>query len=106
MSEIKRSLKSKMKKRNADWEAEKVEIAKELGLWPEVERDGWSGLSAADSGRIGGVLAARRKAAGMAAINRAQLTGALLPDGGAELGLGDIGPDVIGLNTDGTIVEE
>ena len=56
----KRSVKSRMKKRPEDWEKLKVEIAKELGLWTKVCESGWSGLSAVDSGRLGGVFAARR----------------------------------------------
>ena len=56
----KRSVKSRMKKRPEDWEELKVEIARELGLWEKVCESGWSGLSAVDSGRLGGVFAARR----------------------------------------------
>lgn len=56
----KRSVKSRMKKRPQDWEELKVEIAQELGLWEKVCESGWSGLSAVDSGRLGGVFAARR----------------------------------------------
>ena len=63
MSEtVKRSRKSRMKKRPEDWEQMKVEIAQELGLWDTVQKEGWSGLSAEDSGRLGGVFAARKKA--------------------------------------------
>ena len=58
---VKRSRKSKMKKRPPDWEAYKVEIAKELGLWEKVKKDGWAGLSAVDSGRLGGVFSRRKK---------------------------------------------
>lgn len=59
--EVKRSRKSKMKKRPDDWEAFKVEIAKELGLWDKVKEDGWAGLTAEDSGRLGGVFSRRKK---------------------------------------------
>lgn len=62
MDEVKRSRKSKMKKRPEDWEELKVEIAQELGLWEKVQQNGWSGLSAEDSGRLGGVFSARKKA--------------------------------------------
>ena len=62
MEEVKRSRKSRMKKRPDEWEQMKVEIAQELGLWEKVQQDGWSGLSAEDSGRLGGVFSARRKA--------------------------------------------
>ena len=57
----KRSRKSKMKKRPEDWETLKVEVAKELGLWDKVQSNGLAGLSARDSGRLGGVFAAKRK---------------------------------------------
>lgn len=58
---VKRSRKSKMKKRPTDWEDLKQEIAQELGLWEKVKQDGWAGLSAVDSGRLGGIFSARRK---------------------------------------------
>ncbi len=58
---VQRSRKSKMKKRPPDWEALKVEIAQEIGLWDKVVENGWSGLSAVDSGRLGGLFAKRRK---------------------------------------------
>ena len=60
--DVKRSRKSKIKKRPEDWEQLKVEIAQELGLWDKVKESGWSGLSAEDSGRLGGVFVARRRA--------------------------------------------
>ena len=59
--EVKSSKKSKMKKRPAEWEDLKIEIAKELGLWNKVKEDGWAGLSAVDSGRIGGIFSRRKK---------------------------------------------
>ena len=40
----------------------KVEIAKELGLLSKVQDNGWAGLSAAESGQLGGIFAARKKA--------------------------------------------
>lgn len=58
--EVKSSVKSKMKKRPADWEAMKNEIAAELGLWEKVKKDGWAGLSAEESGRVGGIFSKRR----------------------------------------------
>lgn len=42
-------------------ELEKYEIAKELGLFDRVIKDGWGTLSAKETGRIGGILAKRRK---------------------------------------------
>ena len=37
----------------------KYEVAQELGLLPKLQRVGWAGLSTAESGRIGGLVAAR-----------------------------------------------
>lgn len=34
----------------------KIEVAKELGLWPKVKEVGWAGLSAAETGQIGGYM--------------------------------------------------
>ena len=62
MDEPKRSRKSRIKKRPEEWENFKIEIAKELGLWDKVKNNGWAGLSAADSGRLGGVFAAKKRA--------------------------------------------
>lgn len=42
-------------------ELEKYEIAKELGLFDRVMKEGWGSLSAKETGRIGGILAKRRK---------------------------------------------
>lgn len=39
----------------------KYEIAEELGLLWKVEKYGWSGLSAEETGRIGGILSRRIK---------------------------------------------
>ena len=39
----------------------KYETAQELGLLPKLQRVGWAGLSAAESGRIGGLVGARLK---------------------------------------------
>ena len=60
MEKIKRSRKSRIKKRPDDWEELKVEIAKEIGLWPKVAAEGWAGLSAEES--LGGIFSARKKA--------------------------------------------
>lgn len=40
----------------------KYEIAEELGLLDRVLTDGWSSLSAKETGRIGGILRHRRTA--------------------------------------------
>ncbi len=39
----------------------KYEIAKELGLFDKVMKDGWGALSAKETGRIGGMVTKRRK---------------------------------------------
>lgn len=39
----------------------KYEIAEELGLLDKVREGGWKSLSAKESGRIGGIMARRRK---------------------------------------------
>lgn len=44
----------------------KYEIAKELGLFDRVMADGWGALTAKETGRIGGILAKRRKSAAQA----------------------------------------
>ena len=37
----------------------KYEVARELGLLPKLQRVGWAGLSAAESGRVGGLVGAK-----------------------------------------------
>ncbi|QGU00192.1 hypothetical protein SYNTR_1598 [Candidatus Syntrophocurvum alkaliphilum] len=37
----------------------KIEIAKELGIWEQVEKDGWESLSNAMCGKIGGIMSKR-----------------------------------------------
>lgn len=54
-----RSRKSKMKRRPIIWDDAKIEIAKEIGLWERVQEHGWAGLTAEESGRLGGILSAR-----------------------------------------------
>lgn len=39
----------------------KIEVAKELGLWPKIEKYGWAELTAEESGRIGGVMTRKMK---------------------------------------------
>ena len=43
----------------------KYEIAEELGLTAKVNATGWKSLTAKESGRIGGILAKRKKAKGV-----------------------------------------
>lgn len=45
----------------------KLQIADELGLGEKVRREGWAMLTAAESGRVGGLLARRLKELGMQA---------------------------------------
>jgi len=45
----------------SEQELVKYEIAKELGLFDRVMQNGWGSLSAKETGRIGGILAKRRK---------------------------------------------
>ena len=45
-----------------DEEKLKLEIAEEIGVFDKVMSTGWRSLSAKESGRIGGLLARRRKA--------------------------------------------
>ena len=40
----------------------KYEIAEELGLLDQVLNDGWKSLSSKETGRIGGILARKRRA--------------------------------------------
>ena len=40
----------------------KYEIAEELGLLDKVNETGWKSLTSKESGRIGGILARRKKA--------------------------------------------
>ena len=39
----------------------KMEIAEELGLMDKVESLGWGGLTAKETGRIGGLMTAEKK---------------------------------------------
>ena len=75
MEKIKRSRKSRIKKRPDDWEELKVEIAKEIGLWPKVAAEGWAGISAEESGRLGGVFSARKKALAQTAQETVDIKG-------------------------------
>ena len=39
----------------------KYEIATDLGLSEKVDREGWGGLTAQETGRIGGMLSSKRR---------------------------------------------
>jgi hypothetical protein len=58
---IKPSKKSKVKKTPEHVEKMKLEIADEIGLLEKVKDYGWAGLSAAETGRIGGLLTKKLK---------------------------------------------
>jgi len=36
-----------------------MEIARELGIWEQVEKEGWDSLSNAVCGRVGGIMSKR-----------------------------------------------
>ncbi len=54
--------KKKKKKCKTPEERMKYEIASQLGLEEKVNKLGWSGLTAAETGRIGGIITSRKKA--------------------------------------------
>ncbi|MBP2033639.1 hypothetical protein J2Z42_002346 [Clostridium algifaecis] len=64
---LKKVIKAKLKSNRELTEAEKLreklkyEISEELGLKEKVDRYGWSGLTAEETGRIGGIMAKRKK---------------------------------------------
>jgi hypothetical protein len=64
---LKKLIKAKIKANKELTEVEKMrekikyEIAEELGLTDKVKREGWGGLSAEETGRIGGIMAKRKK---------------------------------------------
>lgn len=39
----------------------KYEIAEELGLTDKIKEEGWGGLTAKESGRIGGIINVRKR---------------------------------------------
>ncbi|GIM28680.1 small acid-soluble spore protein [Clostridium polyendosporum] len=64
---LKKIIKSKIKSNRDLTEAEKLreqmkyEIASELGLKEKVDVFGWGGLTAEETGRIGGIMTKRKK---------------------------------------------
>ncbi|MCR6546077.1 small, acid-soluble spore protein, alpha/beta type [Dehalobacterium formicoaceticum] len=60
-TKIKPSRKSKVKKTPEHVEKMKLEIAEELGLTDKVKQEGWAGLSAAETGKIGGLMTKKLK---------------------------------------------
>lgn len=66
MSAVRKITKKEMRKNDPSLastpdEIMKWEIAKELGLYNKVLDSGWRSLTAKESGRIGGILASRKK---------------------------------------------
>lgn len=53
--------KNKEKKIETEDDKLKYEIAKELGLMDKIYEVGWAGLTAKESGRIGGIMTARKR---------------------------------------------
>lgn len=64
---LKKVIKAKLKSNKELSELEllrekmKYEIAKELGLDEKVDKVGWSGLTAEETGRIGGVMTKKKR---------------------------------------------
>ena len=53
--------KNRKKKIETEDDRLKYEIAGELGLLDKIEEVGWPGLTAKESGRIGGIMTARKR---------------------------------------------
>ena len=51
----------KKKKYLTEYDLLKMEIAKELGLWEQIEKAGWESLSNAACGRLGGIMGKRMR---------------------------------------------
>ena len=68
---LKKVIKSKLKANKQLTELEvqrenlKYEIADELGLSDKVDKYGWGGLTAEETGRIGGIMTKRKRALNM-----------------------------------------
>lgn len=61
-------VKKKNKKTSGANDALKYEIAADLGLSEKVAREGWPGLTAAETGRIGGIIRSRKREKGDGAV--------------------------------------
>lgn len=57
-----KNAKTKKKKILTPDDIMKYEIANELGLTDKIDRFGWGGLTAKETGRIGGIMTVRKKA--------------------------------------------
>ncbi|ABK60450.1 MULTISPECIES: small, acid-soluble spore protein, alpha/beta type [Clostridium] len=64
---LKKVIKAKLKSNTELTELEKLrekmkyEIAEELGLKEKVDAEGWGGLTAEETGRIGGIMTKRKR---------------------------------------------
>ena len=54
-------MKKKKKKKETLEDKLKYEIANELGLMDKINEVGWGGLTAKESGRIGGLITVRKR---------------------------------------------
>ncbi|MBP7222375.1 MAG: small, acid-soluble spore protein, alpha/beta type [Sedimentibacter sp.] len=61
MAEKKNKDKKTRKKEPTPNDIMKLEIAEELGLTDKVQKLGWGGLTAKETGRIGGLMTAKKK---------------------------------------------
>lgn len=63
---VKAKIKSKKELTEEEKERERIkyEIANELGLTDKVKKNGWSGLTAEETGRIGGIMTQKNKEEG------------------------------------------
>lgn len=59
--DINKVKKKKKKKELTKDDLLKYEIAEELGLLDKIENMGWGGLTAKESGKIGGIMTSRKK---------------------------------------------
>ncbi len=65
-TDVKRSKRKKTKpKKKGPYDDLKLEVAHELGLMEKVRRRGWAELTAAESGRIGGIMTRRLRDLGL-----------------------------------------
>lgn len=63
---VKAKIKAKKELSEEEMQREKIkyEIAQELGLSEKVQKYGWSGLTAEETGRIGGIMTQKNKEEG------------------------------------------
>ena len=54
-------MKKKKKKKETLEDKLKYEIAEELGLMDKIDEVGWGGLTAKESGRIGGLITVKKR---------------------------------------------